>query len=258
MQLPQAIVAFADGPESVVALAAATAISTLLDIDQILLMTYGQKNQDDLTEAPVKLPKQSVLVLSQAQINQLAGLRLRGFSGAVLVLSTEPFHALKAKYKILRWGQGSHEACQSPWELSALIEAVTELVPLEPENLKMLQKELKAPERWFQRQVVPCLKRLEKQQGNLADRKRYQARQDAIASLSTIIEKLRSDTPVVCHAVVEIAGRSAQIQQHFQILIEAIAQSQADDATQIALLRQVFEQWRILTLDGGEGLGAFS
>jgi hypothetical protein len=236
----QAVLVFAHS-SSTVPLAAATVVSTLLGIDKILLPN------EPTGEKKPKFPKQSVLILSVAEINRLASLRLSGFSGAVLILSSDSFNTLKTKHRILRWGQGSHDACQFPWKLPDLLQKVTELEPMEPENLKMLQKELEAPNRWYQRRVIPSLKKLEKQ-GN----------GEALASVATLIEELRAQTPVAFHAVVEIGNRSAQLQQHFQILLAEMGQSDSYEDTQIALLREAFAKWRDLVVKAGEGLGTFS
>ncbi|HAZ46823.1 MAG TPA: hypothetical protein DDW76_30740 [Cyanobacteria bacterium UBA11369] len=245
MNLPRVVLVLIDESSSPVANSAAMVVSTLLGIEKLRL-------QQPIGEGKIKLPKQSLLVLSSEQINRLAELRLHNFDGAVLVLASESFDALKAKHPILCWGQGSHDACTYPWKLPDLLEKVVELVPMEPENLKMLQKELKAADRWYQRRVIPCLSKLEKKPENRAvDAK-------ALASLATIIEQLRAYTPVACHAVVEVRGDSAQIQQHFQILLEQMGQSDNYDRTQIVLLREVFTKWRDLVMKAGEGLGAFS
>jgi hypothetical protein len=245
MQLPQAILIFVDDTSSAITAAAATVLSTLLQIDKILLPNEVS------TQNKRKFPKQSLLLLSHDQINKLAMLRLLGFDGAVLVLSSDPFNVLKEQYGILRWGQGSHDACPPAEKLTNFLEKLAELGPMEPENLNMLQKELKAPRRWFTRRVTPCIKRLEK-----AKETANQA--EAIASLTKLVEELRAITPVACHAVVEIEGDRAQIQQHFQILLEKISKSGSYDETQIALIRQIFTKWRDLVMQAGEGLGAFS
>ncbi|MFB2979569.1 hypothetical protein [Microseira sp. BLCC-F43] len=245
MNLPRVVLVLIDESSSPIANSVATVVATLLGIERMGL-------QQPIGKAKVKFPKQSVLVLSCEQISRLAELRLHGFDGAVLVLASESFDALGAKHPILLWGQGSHDACTYPWKLPDLLEKVAELVPMEPENLKMLQKELKAADRWFQRRVIPCLRKLAKKQGNGAvDAK-------ALRSLTTIIEQLRADTPVACHAVVEVGGYSAQIQQHFQTLLEQMGQPDNYDDTQIVLLREVFTKWRDLVMKAGEGLGAFS
>lgn len=245
MNLPRTVLVLIDASSSPVANAAATVVSTLLGIEKISL-------QEPLAEGKVKYPKKSLLILSPEQISRLAELRSHGFDGAVLVLASESFDALKAKQPILRWGQGSHDACTYPWKLPDLLQKVMELVPMEPENLKMLQKELKAANQWFQRRVIPCLRKLEKMPENRTwDTK-------VLASLATIIEQLRADTPVACHAVVEVGGYSAQIQQHFQILLEQMGEPDSYDRSQIVLLREVFAKWRDLVVKAGEGLGAFS
>lgn len=245
MNLPRAVLVLIDASSSPVTNAAGVVVSTLLEIEKIPL-------QEPIGEGKIKFPKQSILILSTEQISRLAELRLHGFDGAVLVLASESFDALKAKHPILCWGQGSHDACTYPWKLPDLLQKVVELVPMEPENLKMLQKELKAANQWFQRRVIPCLRKLEKMQENGA----WDA--NALASLATIIEQLRADTPVACHAVVEVGGYSAQIQQHFQILLEQMGQPDTYNKVQIVLLREVFAKWRDLVVKAGEGLGAFS
>ncbi|HAX78042.1 MAG TPA: hypothetical protein DCY88_20025 [Cyanobacteria bacterium UBA11372] len=245
MNLPRVILVLIDASSSPVANAAATVVSTLLGIEKSWLQTPG-------SEGKVKYPKQSVLILSTEQISRLAELRWHGFDGAVLVLGSESFEALGAKHPILLWGQGSHDVCTYAGKLPDLLQKVAELVPMEPENLKMLQKELKAANQWFQRRVIPCLRKLEKMPQNGA----WDAK--ALASLATIIEQLRAHTPVACHAVVEVGGYSAQIQQHFQILLEQMSQADTCDRTQIVLLREVFAKWRDLVVKAGEGLRAFS
>jgi hypothetical protein len=245
MNLPKTVLVLIDASSSPVANAAATVVSTLLGIEKIRL-------QEPLAEGKVKYPKKSILILSAEQITKLAELRLHGFDGAVLVLASESFDALKAKQPILCWGQGSHDACTYPWTLPDLLQKVVELVPMEPENLKMLQKELKAANQWFQRRIIPCLRKLEKMAENGAGDAK------TLASLVTIIEQLRAQTPVACHAVVEVGGDSAQIQQHFQIILDQMGQADTCDRRQIALLRELFAKWRDLVVKAGEGLGAFS
>lgn len=245
MNPPRAVLVLIDASSSIVANAAATVVSTLLEIEKIKLETPTAKGK-------VKFPKHSVLVLSTEQISRLAELRLHGFDGAVLILASESFDALKAKHPILLWGQGSHDTCSYPWKLPDLLQKVVELVSMEPENLKMLQQELKAANQWYQRRVIPCLKKLEKMQGNGT----WDAK--ALSSLATIIEQLRAYTPVAFHAVVEVGGDRAQIQQHFQIVLEQISQADTCDRNQIVMLREIFAKWRDLVVKAGEGLGSFS
>jgi hypothetical protein len=191
-----------------------------------------------------------VLVLAAAQIHRLARLRLNGFGGGVLILSSDAWASLKAEYKILRWGQGSHDICPLPIKIADLLLKATELVPLEPENLIMLQQELKVSDRWMQQRVIPGLKKLQRQRGKAGEA-------EAIAAIALIIEELRSRTPVTCHVVVEIGGHQAQIQEHFQNLLDKMREAQFDDDTPIKLLRETFAKWHDLVLKAGEGMGEF-
>jgi hypothetical protein len=57
--------------------------------------------------------------------------------------------------------------------------------------------------------------------------------------------------PVACHATIQIAGETAQIQQHL---------TTHPDQTPEALdrLRQTFDRWRDITINRGERLGTFN
>ena len=193
-----------------------------------------------LTQKP-KLPRHALLILNQSQLPHLAILRCQGFAGAVLILTTNPYANLLQKHRILRWGQGSHAVFTAPYALPELLQAIDRLVPLEPENLKMLQTELTAPQRWFKTRVIPTLNRLPDPQ--------------ALTQIANIITELRAKTPVACHASIEIAGETAQIQQHFRQAIDRIQTAPNDDT--ILHLRQIFDRWRDIVLSGGEGLGTF-
>jgi hypothetical protein len=69
---------------------------------------------------------------------------------------------------------------------------------------------------------------------------------------------LRACTPVACHAVVKIGGRKAQIQEHFKMLVEELRNLQDFDNRPVVLLRELFERWRSVLLDVGEGVGLLS
>jgi hypothetical protein len=203
-------------------------------------ITLLEPNQ--LTTQP-KIPTKAILILNDTQITHLPNLRLHGFAGAALILSTNPHNNLLQTHRILRWGQGSHAIFTAPYSLLQLLQTIPTLIPLEPENLKMLQNELTAPKRWFKARILPTLKRLERDP-------------QAIAEIADIITEIRAKTPVACHATTQIAGETAQIQQHFRRMIDRL--QTAPQPETIAHLRQTFEQWRDLTLSGGEGLGTFS
>lgn len=193
----------------------------------------------------LKIPRESILILTENQINSLATFRAYNFAGAVLILTSNPVYTVKEKHRILRWGQDSHTVYNVREQILDLLPKIFSLVPLEPENLKMLQKELQAPKHWLQQQVIPILKRLPKHPEDL----------DAIAN---IISEIRASTPSACHSVIEIGGNRAQIQQHFQRLMNILRHSSTPDQDIINQLKQVFEQWRKIVLEAGEGLGTFS
>ena len=218
----------------------ATVISTLLDINKKLI-------EPQSIQKSLKLPKQSVLIITENQLKYLATLRLYGFAGAVLLLSSSSFPSVKEKHRILRWGEGSHGGCDFLWKLPDLLAKMSELLPLEPENLEMLQKELKASEKWLQRQVKPRLKRLQQSQENFLDE---------LDEIAIIIEQLRDQTRAACHVIVEIEGHSAQIQQHFQQTVGQMRQAQKPEKAAIARLQQIFEQWQKIILGSEEGLDA--
>jgi len=226
---------------STAASAASTVLCTLLCTDKLLL-------ENERAEGRLMLPKSSLLLIDQHQICHLTGLRLKGFSGAVLILSFDSFETLSRKYRILLWGQGSHDTCEPPWTLPRLVAKVRELVPLAPENLKMLQRELRAPERKLKDRVMPILKRLQERNNNI-----YRD----LEKIASVVGVIRSHSPVACHAVVEIGGRKAQIQEHFQRLVEEIRTSGKSEDKVVAL-REVFERWRALVLETGEGPGPLS
>ena len=231
------ILAIQDSPTCT---AAALVFSTLLDINKKFIDTQS-------IQKSLKLPKQSVLIITENQLNDLAALRLHGFAGAVLILSSNSFASVKEKHRILRSGAGSHDGCDFPWKLAELLGKISELVPLESENLEMLQEELKAPEKWLKCEVYPRLKRLQQSSENFLQE---------LGEIALIIQQLRGETRAACHVIVEIEGHSAQIQQHFQQAIEEMRQSQKPEKTMIDRLHQIFERWQKIILSSEEGLAA--
>ena len=231
------ILAIQDSPTCT---AAALVLSTLLEINKKFIDHQSfQKSQ--------KLPRQSILIITENQLNDLATLRLHGFAGAVLILSSNSFASVKEKHRLLRSGAGSHDGCDFPWKLAELLGKISELVPLESENLEMLQEELKAPEKWLKCEIKPRLKRLQQSQESFLDE---------LEQIALIIKQIRDETRAACHVIVEIEGHTAQIQQHFQQTIEQMRQSQKPEKTMIARLQQIFEQWQKIILGSEEGLEA--
>jgi len=218
--------------------AAASVISTILNM-KVVMLEGGEKGKPDRSYI------HSPIVITENQIDVLAKLRLRGLTGPVLILSHEDFESLMQKNRILRWSHVSHAACEFPWELTDLLLKLGALEALEPENLKQLQKELRAaPDRVLKQKVAPRLKRLERQTTD---------KQDELEELIEVMESLRESTRVACHSVLTIRGRQAQIQQHLQRLIEEIRDA-ADYQPQLKDLWEVFSRWRDLVVETGEGL----
>ena len=220
---------------------AATAVATVL---AELLEVEHQQLEPEIGKHRIKSLRKAVLVLAESQVGLLPRLRLLGFSGAVLVLSSVPFSELKKKYRVLRFGQGSHAAVAFPWTLTSLLQETQDLVPMEPENLRVLQNELKAGDRFYTQEVKPCLEQL--RQGDDTDA--------ATEKIAGIVAKVREKTPVACHAIATIEGKSCQIQEHFQAAMNKLREKvQWNQAVQ--QLEAAFEQWRSLVVStAGEGL----
>lgn len=178
--------------------------------------------------------RRSILVLAESQVvSKLANLRSQGFSGAVLVVSTQPFAQIKRNYRVLRFGQGSHDAFEQPWSLSSLLAKAIELVPMEPENLQFLQNEIKAPEHLYEQKIEPSLKRLREPDGSPKN----------LVEAEAVVEQVRAATPVACHAMVTIAGEQKQVQQHLQAALTML-EDHGQYWQGIQRLEKAFEAWR--------------
>ncbi|MBD2254446.1 hypothetical protein [Nostoc parmelioides] len=194
---------------SLISTSVGTVLSTLLDIPQLFL--DGNEHRHNL-----KSLKQSILVIPENQIAILPKLRLKGFTGAVLVLSSIPFSILKQQHRVLRFGYGSHDSCETPLILSTLLEKVTELVPLERENFQLLQKELRAAQKLRDIQITSCMEHIKHLKKFPQDDKQR------IQEIEKTVDKLRADARVACHTIVTIDQDSRQLQQHFQVALNEI------------------------------------
>ena len=194
---------------SLVSTSVATVLSTSLGIPQLFI--EGNEHRHNL-----KSLKQAIFVIPEKHIALLPKFRLKGFSGAVLVLSSIPLSTLKQQHRVLRFGQGSHDSCETPWMLSTLLEKIKELVPLEPENFKLLHKELRASEKLCDQQITSCLEDLKHL------KKLHQEDSQRIQEIEKTVVKLRADARVACHTIVTIGQESRQLQQHFQVALDKI------------------------------------
>lgn len=242
MRLPKSILILSDTPEAPVAHSLAAVLSILLGIHKTVISRAQQSYA-------AKFPRRTLLVLSclyqESHIGRIAGLRFKGFSGAVLILSRDSFGSLMQRHAILRWAKGSHDICAFPFTLPTLLETVASLEPMATGNLRLLRKELKAPDQLLRRHVIPCLERLQQPNMDLSRE---------IGTVVPLIHSLCAGTRVACHTVVKIGGRSAQIQEHFHMLVKEIRNSKRheDITVHARLLCEVFEQWRDILLDVGE------
>jgi hypothetical protein len=218
-ELPTAVLAVR---ESYSAVATASVLAMELNINRHLLEPENLGAwQENLRTA--------ILLLSESQVACLPTLRLQGFAGPVLVLSPDKdFSVLKQKYRVLRFGQGSHCALTSPFALDDLFTTARNMVPLGQENLAYFQKEMKAVHTLYQEEILPCLNQVE-ETGD-------------ISKVEAIIAKVRTETPVACHTVVEVKGEKLQIQEHLRQGIE-ILKVQEKPLFYLDYLREVFEHW---------------
>jgi hypothetical protein len=222
------------------ATATATVLATMLHCNLRLLNSTTETDLKAI--APYfKLAVPSILVLTDSQMAQLPILRLQGFRGAVLVVSAEPFAILKQKHRILRFGQGSHDTFEAPWLLESLRDRATQLVPLEPENLRLLQNELKESERLYESQILPCLERLQKSAASELDTKK----------ITEIVSRLVATTPLACHEEVTIDDNSEPLLQHLELGVKEL-QTPSLRSQGIERLNAGFELWHRLVSSTGE------
>ena len=225
---------------SLISVATATVISTLKNIPTLFI-----DENENLHNW--KAFQKSIIIMTEYQLKHLPMLRLENFSGAVLVLTSTPFSFLKQHYRILRFGSGSHDCFDSFWVLSDLLNKTAELVPLEPENLKLLQKELKATKKIRNDQITSCLENL-KHIKNLSDEDNQR-----IKEIEKAIEQWRADARVACHTVVKIGDESQQLQQHFQTALNNISIQDHEQRYQaISRLEEAFNHLKDLLQFTGE------
>src|SRR6266404_1098946 len=166
-----------------IACCAATVLCTLTGSKKILLPSSSEL-------PPKEWKKRSKAVLGEQYLRFLRFLRLGGFRGPVLVLSPEPFSNLREQYRILRWGHGSHDACKFPLAIEDLLFRVDKLLPLQAENFKMLQAELKSAPNDLLARVTKSLARLQKSAGKDTQ---------AVKSIDEAIQFIGKHTRVAFH-----------------------------------------------------------
>ncbi|MEM7064351.1 MAG: hypothetical protein AAF572_14445 [Cyanobacteria bacterium P01_B01_bin.77] len=210
--------------------ALAKVLSAVWQVPQLSLTL----NQDNVQN----MQRDALLVLDESQVHDLKQMRLWGFAGAVLVISKEPFHNLKQRHRVLRFGQGSHKSFPAPWNLQDLLQDLEDMIPLAPENLQFLQQELKASQKLCSSHINPalqCLKHLDSLDGII---------KNVIEELEEIVSKIRTDLPVACHATIIIkthhGKEQCQIQEHFHAALKKLRSG--DRTSGIEQFKQAFSQ----------------
>jgi hypothetical protein len=220
----KAILCFTGSPAG---MTVATVLSTLLDIPK-------QAIDSSNCHPDWQALRETILVLSESQVvSTLANCRSKGFSGAVLVVSGKSFQKIKRNYRVLRFGEGSHNTFEQPWSLSSLLEKVSDLVPMEPENLRFLQNEINASAYLYEEKVAPSLKRLKTLDNKL----------QSLVEVQEAVKAMTTETPVACHAMVTIGNEKKQVQQHLQIALEMLEDHKRYQQG-IQHLEKAFEAWR--------------
>ena len=231
------ILAFRDSLTSV---ATASVISTLNNIPTLFIDENEHLHKS-------KAFKQSVIIMAENQLKHLPMLRVENFSGAVLVLTATPFSLLKQQYRVLRFGHGSHDCFGSSWVLPDLLNKIAELVPLEPENLKLLQKELQAMQKIRNNQITSCLENI-KYLKNLSHED-----DQRIKDIENASEQWRADARVACHTVVKIGNERQQLQQHFHPALNNLSIQDNEQRYQaISRLEEAFNHLKDLLQSTGE------
>lgn len=176
--------------------------------------------------------RNATLILTASQIAHLPTLRTQDFAGPVLVLALDSFSDLKGTHRVLRFGQGSHAALTLPFSRNALLNIASDLVPMQPENLRYFQNEMRAISQIYQQRIVPYLQKLE------------QADQDTalLNEVANVIQELRAQTPFACHTLVTIENEHLQIQQHLRKAL-ANLEAQQEPQSAVAYLKTAFAQW---------------
>lgn len=217
-----------------VARCAAMALSKATGASRLVLNVGGLK--------PTRWSASSIIVLSETNVRFLTTFRLAGFRGGVLVLSNSRFADLREHYRILRWGQGSHDSCVYPLLLEDLISRSSNLLPLNSENFRMLQAELKTAPNVLVMRMSKAIKRLKASGGN--DKEAYESVREAI-------RLIQRQTPVAYHADVTVNGQHAQLQDHLRRSLHDVG---IGNRFAVDALNQCFSEWRKLIDLSGETL----
>jgi len=230
------ILAFKDSPASV---AAASVLSTLLG-GQAKFVSNGEIGHN------LSLSRQSLVVLSESQLNTLVKLRLCGFGGPAIVLSSKAIDSLRQRHNILRWGAEAHEAWEISSPLPELLSKFGRLRPLGVDLLKKLRAELEMRPTQLLEHVNSAVKNLQKNGTNFDEK---------WTKFEAVIDQILQQTPVACHGTTQVGDRGNKtISRHLQELSDEIKQAKKISDIQLSYLREVLEQWRRRVIDSEEAM----
>jgi hypothetical protein len=224
------IIAIAQDTQSLPAIAAAHAIVTLMpDWQHTILPPNSTSLTDHLQTGILLLPEEHLF-------NYLPRFRLNGYSGAVVVLSFKSFPALRQCYPILNAQHGSHTAWGPPWEISTLLEQITNLYPINPGNFENLQKVLHLRITSCDTDIASLLRHLQDLEQNYS--------QTTLSRINESFCTLLDQTVTARHKLLTFNDDTTSIAGHFSRLVQAIDQAQTITPEQADRLRIVFKTWQ--------------
>jgi hypothetical protein len=183
------------------------------------------------------------LIITEDQIKHLSSLRLKNWSGGVLIVSTKTRDELLTRYAILRQGKKAHDS--SKLNLSDIYSKINNLNPLGKYNLEDIKDELNA-------NSTKTLADIKKELDSL---KKCETRnENTYSKLSNIINSLLNNTPAVCHHQIDDPNLlanlrkeipdfpdSPQVSTCFNILVEKLKSDYSEG--KIDLIGEVAEYW---------------
>lgn len=218
-----------------------------------------EKNKLTTKEIEDKTPFQesvlnSKLIITEDQIEFLSSLRLKDWSGGVLIISTKTRDELLTKYAILRQGKKAHDL--SKLNLSDICLKINNLKPLGKYNLEDIKDELNINSKKILENIGKELDSLKKINSH---------NENTYSKLSNIINSLLNDTPAACHHRIDDSNllanlreeipdlpNSLQISTCFNILIEKVKTNCND--RKIDLIGKVAEYWSKKCIGKNESL----
>jgi hypothetical protein len=193
------------------------------------------------------------LIITEDQIKLLSSLRLKNWTGGVLIISSKTRDELLRKYAIFRQGKKAHES--SNLNLPDIYSKLNNLKPLGEYNLEDIKDELNA-------NPIKILQDIRKELSSLKESEVLN--ENIYSKLSNIINSLLSNTPAACHHQIDDGilvnlreeipdfPNSPQISTCFNVLIEKVKTNYSD--RKIDLIGEVAEYWSKKCIGTNESL----